>query len=168
MWLLITIPLGPIALLILLIKGRVRASIAEKSPVLDINKIKDSQGEEEQPEKLPHNPKESSNPNNLNGVQRSTEGYVYVVSNPLFPQLIKIGFTSKPPEERIDELDSTGLPEKFIEHYRVRAIDAQALEKRLHAHFDGYRYRKNREFFKLTPQQVYSVLLDWGVEPLEF
>ncbi len=94
-------------------------------------------------------------------------GYVYVISNPLFPDLVKIGFTDKTPEQRIDQLDSTGLPESYIEHYRIRTINARELEKRLHMHFDSFRYKKDKEFFKLHPHEVYQVLMKWGVDPLE-
>lgn len=94
-------------------------------------------------------------------------GYVYVISNPLFPDLVKIGFTDKTPEERIDQLDGTGLPEAYIEHYRVKTKNARELEKRLHVHFNSFRYKKDKEFFKLDPHEVYQVLMKWGVEPLE-
>lgn len=94
-------------------------------------------------------------------------GYVYVISNPLFPDLVKIGFTDKTPEERIDQLDGTGLPEAYIEHYRIKTKNARELEKRLHTHFDSFRYKKDKEFFKLDPHEVYQVLMKWGVEPLE-
>ena len=94
-------------------------------------------------------------------------GYVYVISNPLFPDLVKIGFTDKTPEERIDQLDGTGLPEAYIEHYRIKTKNARELEKRLHVHFNSFRYKKDKEFFKLDPHEVYQVLMKWGVEPLE-
>ena len=95
-------------------------------------------------------------------------GYVYVISNPSLPaNLIKIGFTERDPSERLKELDQAGLPTEYIEHYRIYTQDARKLEKRLHQHFADQRFRKDKEFFTVTPHQVYEVLQSWGVKSLE-
>jgi hypothetical protein len=98
----------------------------------------------------------------------SDEGYVYIISNPSIAEdLVKIGFTKRDPSERLKELDRAGLPSDYIEHYRVFTKDAQQLEARLHRHFAAQRYREDKEFFKLSPQEVYAVLQAWGVKSLE-
>lgn len=95
-------------------------------------------------------------------------GYIYVISNPAFAEkMVKIGFTTRKPEERLDELDQAGLPTEYIEHYRIYTKDARKLEKRLHEYFAAQRFRPDKEFFKVEPYEVYQVLLKWGVEPLE-
>ena len=98
----------------------------------------------------------------------SDAGYVYVISNPSLPDdLVKIGFTQRDPSERLKELDQAGLPSEYIEHYRIFTKDARQLELRLHKHFAAQRFREDKEFFKVTPHEVYQVLQDWGVKPLE-
>lgn len=98
----------------------------------------------------------------------SDEGFVYVISNPSITEdLIKIGFTKRDPSERIKELDQAGLPTEYIEHYRIYTKDARQLEIRLHEHFAAQRYRKDKEFFRLSPHEVYAVLKSWGVKSLE-
>lgn len=98
----------------------------------------------------------------------SGAGYVYVISNPSLPDnLVKIGFTERDPSERIKELDQAGLPTDYVEHYRVFTSNARQLEKRLHEHFQAKRYRKDKEFFRVLPHEVYDVLKEWGVSSLE-
>lgn len=41
-------------------------------------------------------------------------GYVYIISNESFPDLLKIGFTKNSPHYRAQELYTTGLPKPFI------------------------------------------------------
>ena len=98
----------------------------------------------------------------------SDEGYVYIISNPSIAEdLVKIGFTKRDPSERLKELDQAGLPTEYIEHYRIFTKDARQLEVRLHKHFAAQRYREDKEFFKLSPHEVYAVLQSWGVKSLE-
>ena len=46
-------------------------------------------------------------------------GFIYIMSNPAFPNLLKIGKTSKDPtSNRINELNTTGVPYPFrCEYY---------------------------------------------------
>jgi hypothetical protein len=98
----------------------------------------------------------------------SDEGYVYIISNPSIAEdLVKIGFTKRDPSERLKELDQAGLPTEYIEHYRIFTKDARQLEVRLHKHFAAQRYREDKEFFRLSPHEVYAVLQSWGVKSLE-
>jgi hypothetical protein len=98
----------------------------------------------------------------------SDAGYVYIISNPsLADDLVKIGFTKRDPSERLKELDQAGLPTEYIEHYRIFTKDARQLEVRLHKHFAAQRFRDDKEFFKVSPHEVYAVLQSWGVKSLE-
>jgi len=106
--------------------------------------------------------------NPLPEIPKTSEGYVYVISNPSLPDnLVKIGFTDRDPSQRLKELDQAGLPTEYVEHYRIRTANPRQLEKRLHEHFASKRLREDKEFFTVTPQEVYEVLLKWGVDPLE-
>jgi len=76
--------------------------------------------------------------------------FVYIISNEAIPNCIKIGFTSKDPECRINELYTTSVPicfkaEKIFEFH----TDEEGLkaEKYLHRYYAKFRVNDNREFF---------------------
>ncbi len=116
-----------------------------------------------------HHFPEPSLPNQLEEINPDSDaGYVYVISNPSLPDnLVKIGFTQRDPSQRLKELDQAGLPTEYIEHYRIFTKDARNLEMRLHKHFANQRLREDKEFFKVSPHEVYEILKEWGVKSLE-
>jgi T5orf172 domain len=77
-------------------------------------------------------------------------GFVYVLSNPAHPGLMKIGYSTKVPEERAAELWSTGVTEPFSLEYYCLVEHARALESKVHERLSFYRYRANREFFAVS------------------
>lgn len=80
-----------------------------------------------------------------------TKGFVYILSNPSMPDLLKIGFTTRSPEERARELynQSTGIPKRFkVEWSIFIAGDPQLVEKKVHAELKDYKHGK--EFFKIN------------------
>lgn len=80
-------------------------------------------------------------------------GYIYILSNPAFPHLLKIGSTKNLPSERARALFSraTGVPDEFTVLFYWSVPSHKAFEKnKVHVALDGKRYRKNREFFQLT------------------
>ena len=86
------------------------------------------------------------------------EGYVYVLMSPAFPTLLKIGRTTKSPQERADELSTTGAPEKFVVVHSVLTKDCVLLEQSLHEYYKDKRYNKNREFFEVSVADVIQKL----------
>ena len=88
-----------------------------------------------------------------------SKGVVYILINQAFPSYIKIGKTrSGRLEERMKELDKTGVPLPFECYFAVEVDDSSRVEKLLHQSFDKYRVRKNREFFELLPENAKSAL----------
>lgn len=94
---------------------------------------------------------------------------IYVLTNPAMPGLIKIGKTSQSDvKDRMKQLYSTGVPVPFECVYACKVADAAAVEKALHQAFDislqagseqvRIRVNPNREFFKLEPERVISLL----------
>jgi hypothetical protein len=79
---------------------------------------------------------------------------VYVLINESMPGLVKIGRTSSDLEQRIKQLDTTGVALPFQCFYAAEVEDSQFVEARLHAAFANVRVRNNREFFRITPHQV--------------
>ncbi len=82
---------------------------------------------------------------------------VYILTNPAFPDYVKIGRTTNL-KQRLLSLDNTALPLPFECYYAVEVNDSKKVEKLLHQSFDKYRVRSNREFFELLPENAKSAL----------
>ncbi|WP_250658081.1 GIY-YIG nuclease family protein [Alkalimarinus coralli] len=79
------------------------------------------------------------------------QGYVYILSNPSIPELLKIGYTTTSLKQRIQELSSsTGVAEPFHLEGYCESVDPVDDERVIHQQLDSYRYSKNREFFKIS------------------
>ena len=84
--------------------------------------------------------------------------YIYVMSNKAYPDTFKIGWTSILPEERAEELSSTGVLYKFkVEHYK-KFKDAEKVEALLHKKLKKYRVANNREFFKHPIDKIVNLI----------
>ncbi|MBL0913814.1 MAG: GIY-YIG nuclease family protein [Bacteroidia bacterium] len=84
-------------------------------------------------------------------------GYLYILSNISMPGLLKIGYTSRSPEERRRELSRlTGIPIDFEIEYEIYSTNIEAVEKDLHSKLSEYRFGK--EFFKLELHIAIDVL----------
>jgi len=90
---------------------------------------------------------------------RSMAGFVYVMSNPAPPNLIKIGKSKKDPTiDRVSELNQTGVPEPFKVEYYAFVGDDDGLEIFLHSKFSQYRPNPKREFFAVSiPKGVSAI-----------
>lgn len=85
-------------------------------------------------------------------------GFIYIMSNPLHPEDVKIGQSSKDPNERRKELASTGVLEEFVLEYRVLTEDYVSLEKEIHKNLAEVRVRADREFFKIpVPEAIEKI-----------
>ena len=72
------------------------------------------------------------------------------MSNPSFPDRIKIGKSKKDPTtDRVIELNQTGVPEPFKVQYYAFVEDEDYLEQRVYRYFNTLRPNKNREFFSV-------------------
>jgi hypothetical protein len=100
--------------------------------------------------------------NLLKKIFRLSNAYIYVLGNSIMPDLYKIGWTERSPEERAKELSYTGLPEPFKVLYSKTTNLSDVVEKEIHEELDEYRYRSDREFFKadlnLIKQTIDKVL----------
>lgn len=88
-------------------------------------------------------------------------GYVYVMINPSLPNLVKIGKTSREPNERAKELSSaTGVPTPFILVYYKPFRDCHLAESVIHHFFEkkGARVNGNREFFQVSTNEAIDLI----------
>lgn len=88
-------------------------------------------------------------------------GIVYILTNECMPGLIKIGMTSrKEMKSRMKELYTTGVPMPFecARACKVKLEEMPKLEAALHKAFEPHRVNENREFFRISPNNVIPIL----------
>ncbi|WP_339820725.1 GIY-YIG nuclease family protein [Paenibacillus sp. FSL R7-0216] len=87
------------------------------------------------------------------------QGYVYVLYNQSFPDLVKIGMTTRDPENRVTELSgATGVPTPFVLLYKKYYADCHLAEKLVHEHLAKKRLNENREFFSMQPHEAITFI----------
>ena len=84
-------------------------------------------------------------------------GWIYVISNKAMPGLIKVGSSSKDPEERAQELDHTGTPHPYVVEYDILIEGElyqveQLIHEKLSSHSEG------KEWFRCEPEQAVSAI----------
>ena len=87
-------------------------------------------------------------------------GYVYILTNAGMPNLIKIGYTNRTPEQRASELYDkiTGVPMPFEVAHKLACENPQKLESEIHEALKAFRPNKDREFFKYPPDDAFEML----------
>jgi hypothetical protein len=81
------------------------------------------------------------------------EGFLYALSNPSIPNLLKIGFTTQSPTHRAAQLSSTsGIPTPFEIKKYFRIKDPYIIEQMIHSDLQDYRIAK--EFFAISVEQM--------------
>ncbi len=88
-------------------------------------------------------------------------GIVYLLINACMPGIVKIGKTSRTDlQNRMKELYTTGVPIPFECVYacRIKLSHMSKLETALHNAFEPNRVNKNREFFRIKPEQAMAIM----------
>ena len=89
----------------------------------------------------------------------SKAGWLYVITSPSLPGLVKLGCTRRlNPALRVRELSSSSLPEPYHAHCFVFSDDCFELENNIHKYFDKERVNPDREFFRIEPKEAIDVL----------
>lgn len=95
-------------------------------------------------------------------------GYIYILTNPSFPEYVKIGYAQNV-EQRLEELNrSTAVPFSF-RIYATYAVDSALSDKKLHSILDKLNpelrsieenngKKRIREFYAITPEDAFSIL----------
>ena len=96
-------------------------------------------------------------------------GWVYILSTRDIPDLLKIGMTTRPVEERVKEINgSTGVPIPFGVRRCWRVTTPAVAERKIHKVLSQFRLRGDREFFRLSfanaCKQIESVIRDCNLE----
>lgn len=91
--------------------------------------------------------------------RESSAGWVYAVSNPSMPGILKIGRTARDPQARLKEMNGrTETPTPFAIEAVVRSSNAAWTERAVHERLQASRLNDRREFFKVTPREALSAM----------
>lgn len=89
---------------------------------------------------------------------RVLSGYVYVLSNPRMPGLLKIGCTTRSVTERVDELNSaTDVPVPFVVEAYFAVACPEEVEVNIHRRLSQHRV-PGREFFEIELGEAVRIL----------
>lgn len=81
----------------------------------------------------------------------NSKGWIYILSNPCMPGLLKIGMTTNSPHMRAKDLSSsTGVPERFVVEAAYFSDDPRGDEAAIHSALNVHRINDSREFFKCS------------------
>lgn len=94
--------------------------------------------------------------------QKMSKGYVYILSNPSMPGLLKIGKTIRNGESRAIEIYQTGVPEPFKVEHEVFSPHCGKLEHSIHCLMHDVRVSNGREFFRSSVTDAVQIL-DQGI-----
>jgi len=95
-------------------------------------------------------------------------GFIYILTNPSFPQYVKIGYATDV-KQHLDDLNrSTAVPFAF-RIYATYEVDSALSDKKLHSILDKLNpdlrstedvdgKRRIREFYAMTPEDAFSIL----------
>ena len=87
----------------------------------------------------------NNSPNNKDG------GYVYILTNDAYPDLIKIGMTTSTSERRLKGVNGSGVVDDWKVEWDYNCFRPWDLEQAVH-----------REFFKMSVKQAIEVIEDIG------
>lgn len=97
----------------------------------------------------------------------SEQNIVYILTNPCFPDWIKIG-RCKDLKKRVSSLsNNTAVPLPFDVFYACTVPDSKKVESKLFDIFAPHRISAKREFFSCDPEQVVKVLDLVKIEDVE-
>lgn len=86
-------------------------------------------------------------------------GYVYILTNRKMPGIVKLGSTKLHPDNRAQQLSTTGVPAPFQVVAYEEFEDELSVERELQAMFSPQRVHPRREFYEITIEQAQNALL---------
>lgn len=95
----------------------------------------------------------------LRAARPDTRDFVYVMTNPSMPGLVKVGITKCSPEIRAKQISqNSGVPTPFAVFAFFRSAHAASVEKRAHLLMREVRISENREFFAISPEMAVAAI----------
>jgi len=94
--------------------------------------------------------------------------YVYVLVNPAYPSLVKIGMTIHDVHRRVKGINATATVEEWVPKFAlpVKKGKAYEVEQAVHTFFAGQRvnsdHGNSREFFEVSPFEAFDKIREVG------
>lgn len=85
-----------------------------------------------------------------------SKGWVYVISNKAMPGLVKVGFSSKDPEDRAKELYHTGSPHPYVVEYEMLIEGAYRIEQQTHRLLSSK--HEDKEWFQCSAEEAVAAI----------
>lgn len=85
--------------------------------------------------------------------------WVYILSNPSQPGLLKIGYTKKFPEERAKQISSaTGVALPYKVEWAYQCFNGEMVEREVHHKLKAQRVNNSKEFFQISLEEAKEVI----------
>jgi hypothetical protein len=96
-------------------------------------------------------------------IGREGDEWVYILTNPAIPELVKIGYTSNDPYTRAGQVSrGTGVPVEYEVAWAYKCYKGERIEKEVHKYFKKQRVNPTREFFKVTLEEAKQAIEQIG------
>ena len=88
-------------------------------------------------------------------------GFIYIMTNPVMPGLIKIGYATDAEKRRKELSHASGVPADFV-IYATYAVPVKLADKKVHnliiALNPTLKFNPKKEFFTMDPETAYKIL----------
>ena len=85
--------------------------------------------------------------------------WVYCLSNPTTPGILKIGYTKKTPDERAKQISSaTGVALPYKVEWAYKCFNGETIEREVHHKLHSCRVNNNKEFFQISLEEAKEVI----------
>lgn len=84
------------------------------------------------------------------------KGWVYVISNQAMNGLVKVGYSTKDPELRAEELNHTGSPHPYVVEYEVLLENPYQIEQKVHKLLKDV--HEGKEWFRCSIEEAIAAI----------
>jgi hypothetical protein len=96
-------------------------------------------------------------------VGREGDEWVYILSNPAMPHMVKIGYTAKDPFLRANQISrGTGIPLGFEVEWAYKCFKGERIESEVHKYFKKQRVNTQKEFFRVSLEEAKQIIEQIG------
>lgn len=93
----------------------------------------------------------------------NADQWVYILSNPALPNMLKIGYTKNDPHTRAKQISaSTGVALPYKVEWAFQCFNGEQLEQEVHRELETYRVNQNREFFDIPLAEAQEAIEKLG------
>jgi ssDNA-binding Zn-finger/Zn-ribbon topoisomerase 1 len=84
------------------------------------------------------------------------KGWVYIISNKAMPEILKIGYSTKDPKLRAEELNHTGSPHPYVVEYEILIEEPYQIEQRIHKMLSAT--KEGKEWFRCSVKEATAAI----------